>query len=339
MDNEEVLEGSNPTQPEFEDIWSNENHEEIDLTEYKEIELEEDKETELEEDKDPKMTFSEKRAMSAQDKLKNLREKVSENPPKTTLGRKLAVARLNRLQNMVDKRILKNNAKAQAKKEEYAMADAYNKTQQNVINKISDLSLEREDILRELRGLDRFDPNSSKSMFAKQQKKMAKSMPKGYKATRNENNNAKVIDRKRSLESKLKIIDQEIEGYENTMASNDKAYKNNRAEIKADKKKNLAVIKSPNIFKRIKNFFNKKVEQFRTWKKEQRDKAGKELSDKVANTEESSMREMFLESNASNISLEDQAKYSQMIQEKLEAREANNEKIQENDKDGYEQVD
>lgn len=321
-------EGINPTEQEFEDVWSNGKPEE----QSEESELEEDQEK-------PKMTFSEKRAMSAQDKLRDLREKISENSPKTILGKKLAMARLNRLQNMVDKRILKNNIKAMAKSDEYSMADKYNESQQSLMDEISDLSLDREDIIRELRRLDRFDPNSNKSIFAEQQKKMAKSMPKGYKATRSENSNARVIDQKRQLENKLREIDQKIENIDNMMRKNDELYKDNIAEIKANKKESLAVVKSPNIFKRIKDFFNKKVEQFKAWREDQRNKAGEELSDTVANTEKSSKREMFLKSNASNISLEEQAKYSQEIQEELEAREANNDKTQENDRDGHEQVD
>lgn len=294
--------------------------------------------SELEKDNEPEVTFSEKRTLSLQDKLLNLREKVSENPPKTVIGRKLATARLNRLSNMVDKRILKNNIKSMAKSEEYATADAYNKSQQVLMEEISDLSLDREDILRELRRLDRFDPNSSKSMFAKQQKKMAKNMPKGYKYKTNENTNTRVIEQQRQLRARIEEIEKEIAKRQELMEKNDEKYKGYRAEIKASKKESLAVVKSPNIFKRIKNFFNKKVEQFKAWREEQRNKTGEELSNAVANTEKSSKRKIFLESNASNISLEDQAKYSQEIQEELEERD-NNGKTQENYRDGHEQVD
>lgn len=319
MENENEEE-FNPIDLEFEeDIWTN------GITE-------EQSESELEEGQEkPKMTFSEKRAISVQDKLKNLREKVSENPPKTILGKKLVIARLNRLQNMVDKRILKNNIKSMAKSEEYAMADTYNKSQQSWMDEISNLSLDREDILRELRRLDRFDPNSSKSIFAERQEKMAKNMPKGYKATRNENSNARVVEQKRQLENKLREIDEKIEEYYNEMRKNDESYEKKRVEIKENKKESLAIVKSPNIFKRIKNFFNKKVEQFKVWKEEQRNKAGEELTDVVANTEKSSKREMLFDSIAVDIPLEEQARYSQEIQEELEAKKANNDRAKDND--------
>lgn len=325
MDNEEeeVKEEINPTEKEWEDVWSNDPE--------KEPEIEEDQEK-------PKMTFSEKRAMSVQDKLKDLREKISENPPKTILGKKLAVTRLNRLQNMVDKRILKNNIKTMAKSQEYSIADEYNESQQSLMDEISDLSLDREELLRELRRVERFDPRSSKSIFASQQKKMAKNMPKGYKYKTNENTNTRVIEQQRQLRDRIEEIEKEIAKRQELMEKNDEKYKGYRAEIKASKKESLAVVKSPNIFKRIKAFFDKKVEQFNAWREEKRSKTGEELSNAVANTEKSSMRKMFLESNASNISLEDQAKHSQEIQEKFEGRD-NNEKTQENDRDGHEQVD
>ena len=309
--------GINPT-----DVWSSSENEN----------QQEEEKPEKESDKtNPKMTFSEKRTISIQEKLKELREKISENPPKTLLGKKIANAKLTRLQSIVDKRILKNNIKTIYESKQYNQAERYYNAQQGHMDRISDLSLEKEDILRELGRLDRFDPNSRKSEFAKQQKKIAKQMPKGYKATRSGNSNAKVVDKKRELLQRLNKIEEELELRNKLIKENDEIMKNNKAELKADKKQDLAMVRKTGIFAKIKSFFKQKVEQFKEWRENKNTQASQKLSDTLENTKESTAREMFLKSNASNISLEDQKQYSQQIQEQLNEREANNDKQKEED--------
>ena len=270
-----------------------------------------------------KRTYAEKRALTIQDKLKNLSDRIKKEPPKTILGMKLAIVRLNRLQNMVDRMILKNNTKVLAQQKTYNAYDTYSKKQYGIMDKISDLEFERENILRQLRNLEHLDPSNDNSIFTENKKKITKNMPKGYKqkepveTTRKPS--TKVSIAIQQLEEQLAGLEKEIENNNRQLMENDKEYSMRIAEIENDSKKDLAIIQ-PNIFKRISKFFKDKINKFNQWRKQRKEKATEELHQRVEATEGSSKREILLSKVDSGMSLEKQNRIAQDLKKELEER-------------------
>ena len=266
-----------------------------------------------------KETRDEKKFNRLKTKLENLRIKLEANPPKSIIGKKLAMARLNRLSNMVDKLHLKNSLIQLSKIDEKENYKRYYNAQQSIMEDISDLEYERESVLRSIDRLYRYIPSGRKSMFAEQQKTVAKNMPKGYKLKSNENVQDKTNARKQmqQLEARLEEIEREIEEKENTLESNDEIYKAYKEELKEELKSDLAMV-SPNIFTRVKNFFVSKIEQFRAWREQRKEKANQDFSEALKNSETSSLRESV---KVDSLTPEAQAEYAKKIQEELKNKQ------------------
>ena len=82
-----------------------------------------------------KYTRSEKRTQSLMKKLKKLEEKMIKDPPKTKLGKLILMTKLQRLENIVDKRLLQNKIEiiqlAETKQTDKDFAEAQNSVLKN----------------------------------------------------------------------------------------------------------------------------------------------------------------------------------------------------------------
>lgn len=266
-----------------------------------------------------KVSFGEKIAMSAQNKLIKLREKFSEKPPKTAIGKMLANARINRLSNMVERRILKNkinNIKSTYKAKEDNKNKEYLANKDGMTNRMSRLGLEKENLLREADALRNQTPqNVSQATIMGQQGNNQTTSQTNPSA--NSQANEAVEKRKQEIVERLKRIEEEERKGKEYLNNLDKEFKDEKEDIRKEFKKEMALAK-PSMRERMKAFFDKKIAEFKAWREEKRNKADEKLSATIANTENSTKRERFLKDNNANISLEDQAKNSAQIQEDLQ---------------------
>ena len=269
-----------------------------------------------------KVTFSEKRTLSLQEKLENLRIKFAEKPPKTVIGKKLAIARLDRLSNMIDRRININNVKNIYKNTEYSLYDNYLENSQDLLASLSDLTFSKENILRQIQRLEQLDPTSKNSMFAQRQEQIEKNAPKGYKPkvkdieNQKDINNSKVGIEIQKLQKQLQIIEGEITSKNDMLDYANNSYLEDIEKNKSNFKKDLAVVK-PNLFKRVMNFIKRKAENYRNRRAEKREKVQDKLDSTIENAEGTSQRDMMLSELASEYSQEEQAKFAAELREKM----------------------
>ena len=286
-----------------------------------------------------KKTFGEKHTMSVQEKLKTLSEKYNSNPPKTVIGSKLAKARLDRLSNIVDRRILVNNRKNLERLNEYSIYSEYFNSEQTVKGIISDLMFKKEGILRQIQELRYLDPNSKDSIFSQSDKIIQKNMPKGYKPAENEQqaSNGEITNRIKMLEDRLEEIERLLDENYLSLENNHEIYNQKISESKAELKQDLATIK-PNflkkagtLFRNIGSFFKDKKDKFVEWRKQRKENATGELRSTIdANT--GSSKKVMLSSLLTEYSLEEQNRFAKETQKELAERQGESEEKPEEDK-------
>lgn len=290
--------------------------------------------SELENDNEPKVNSSEKRTLRLQEKLEKLRNKFEEKPPKSVFGKKLAVARLDRLSNMVDKRININNVKNISKSTEYSLYDQYLESSQDLLASLSDLTFSKENILRQIQRLEQLDSTGKNSMFAQRQEQIQKNTPKGYKPKESHkqlnNNNSKVALEIKKMQQELKLIEDEITAKNEMLDIKNERYLEDVEKTKESLKNELAVVK-PSIFKRFKDFIKRKAENYRNKRAEKREKAQESLDSSMKTAEGTSKREVMISSLAGDYTLEEQAKYSAELQEKLSKKKEESTPVREED--------
>lgn len=286
-----------------------------------------------------KKTFGEKRTISVQEKLKTLSEKYNSNPPRTVIGNKLAKIRLDRLSNIVDRRILVNNRKNLERLNEYSIYSEYFNSEQTVKGIISDLMFKKEGILRQIQELRYLDPNSKGSIFSENDKIIQKNMPKGYKPAENEQqaSNGEIANRIKILEDRLEEIERLLDENYLSLENNHEIYNQKISESKAELKQDLATIrpnflkKAGTLFRNIGSFFKDKKDKFVEWRKQRKENATGELRSTIdANT--GSSKKVMLSSLLTEYSLEEQNRFAKETQKELAERQDESEEKPENDK-------
>lgn len=255
-----------------------------------------------EKDNKEKKTHSEKRATRLQNKLTVLRQRLDKNPPSAVMGREHMFKKLNILEAKVDGQIDLNNRKTLFGSEVFNEDDRYYRTQTEISDSITDLSMKRNAILNEIDGL-----KHEKSKQGKQQRRIIGKMSKRY---RSQLGAIEGIDKVRMREQELReevqginsrikelegLIGENVEKYLKNKKAIERVYRKDLRQIRKDNKERLAKA-NPNLFRRIGN-----------WVQERRERSAKMLMEALAETEQASKREMFLQSNAANTSLREQA--------------------------------
>ena len=295
---------------------------------------EEEIESEETENTETKIKLSEHYILSAQEKLIKLREKFEKNPPKTSLGKKIASTKLNILKTNIDRAIIKNNLKTLAEKGLHSRYQDYTEALNVLEEQIANLELDTKNMETEIERLDNLNPSSKKSIFAKDNKRKLKNMPKGYKTTGTE--------RKEDEESKREELSKAVQ--ENKKLIADKKalmldlhtlYEQEKAKQAESLRKDLAVIK-PNVFKQIGKFLREKVQQFNEWRIRKNKEAQLKLEESVKGSEGSTKRKVMLEDLASVYTPEEQNEFAsetyKLIEEKKNENRTDEEKLEENNK-------
>ena len=263
-----------------------------------------------EKDNKEKKTHSEKRATRLQNKLTVLRQRLDKNPPSAVMGREHMFKKLHILEAKVDGQIDLNNRKTLFGSEVFNEDDRYYRTQTEISDSITDLSMKRNAILNEIDGL-----KHEKSKQGKQQRRIIGKMSKRY---RSQLGAIEGIDKVRMREQELReevqginsrikelegLIGENVEKYLKNKKAIERVYRKDLRQIRKDNKERLAKA-NPNLFRRIGN-----------WVQERRERSAKMLMEALAETEQASKREMFLQSNASDISLREQAANATKVRE------------------------
>lgn len=255
-----------------------------------------------EKDNKEKMTLSEKRATRLQDRFNTLRERIDKRPPSSALGRKRALKNLHILSAIIDGRMDLNDRRAFFDSEVFNEEDRYYKTQTEINNSITDLSMKKNAALNEIAGL-----KDEKSKQSRQQKRIIGKMSRRY---RSQLGSMEAIDqvrkREQDLKEEVKRIDSVIEEQQKLIKENIETFVENKKAIKLAYKEDLKQIRknnkerlakaNPNLFRRIGD-----------WVQERRTKSAKMLMEGLKETEQTSKRKMFLRSNAADVSLREQA--------------------------------
>lgn len=264
-----------------------------------------------------KKNISEKITLSAQSKLSKLSKKMEERPPKTQIGKRIALTKLNFLENTINKRIDRESVKNMCNAQKNNIYAKYDSIDISLANQISDLDYRANQIAKELRSLDKFDPNL---MFENDNKRKNKYMPKGYEPKPKESSpidfgeTTEVGKRKEELLKKLEEIEKIQEQLREEKEKNLESLENEMEAIENDKDNYLSEIKSPNVFKKIGKFFKEKYAQYKEKKQARKDKIDEKFGETVTNASKTSERETW----KLDMPLEEQRKISEEIQERIE---------------------
>ena len=295
---------------------------------------EEEIESEETENTETKIKLSEHYILSAQEKLIKLREKFEKNPPKTSLGKKIASTKLNILKTNIDRAIIKNNLKTLAEKGLHSRYQDYTEALNVLEEQIANLELDTKHMETEIERLDNLNPSSKKSIFAKDNKRKLKNMPKGYKtnvAERNEDEETKRAELSKAVQENKKLIADK----KALMLDLHTLYEQEKAKQNESLRKDLAVIK-PNVFKQIGKFLREKVQQFNEWRIRKNKEAQLKLEESVKGSEGSTKRKVMLEDLASVYTPEEQNEFAsetyKLIEEKKNENRTDEEKLEENNK-------
>lgn len=260
----------------------------------------------------PKVKLSEQHVLSAQEKLTKLREKFKENPPKTLLGKKIAITKLNRLKANIDRAIIKNNLKILSERGLYSKYESYAETLNVLEEQIANLEADTKRMETEVKRLDNLDPLSKKSIFAKDNKRVRKNMPKGYKANVGEKDGEedKRLELNKAVQENKKLIDDK----KALITELHKTYEIQKAKEKKNLKKDLVVVK-PNIFKKIGKFLKEKRQQFNEWRVRKNGESQLKLEEMVKESEGSTKRKMMFEDLSSGYTQEEQNTFARETNE------------------------
>jgi hypothetical protein len=237
---------------------------------------------------DKKENFEQNRYESVTEKLNKLTEKIKENPPKTILGKKLLQTKISRLNNIIDRKITKYAIKQYSETNEINEFKKFDLKTDEIQNNNSDLLYEKESILRYLKQIEELMPENRYNKYNQNKEKEA---PKGYKKPDNKVDleSTRLGRDRANLRERLNEVETQIAKNESDMEQLMQEYKEAKEQRNKQKKNQLAVVK-PNIFKKIRNFFENKKEQFKNWR-ENKNKIADEKLQKVAQTSSEKTRE------------------------------------------------
>jgi len=287
------------------------------------------------------MAIEEKRVSATQDKLLKLQEKVNNNPPKTLIGKQLLLTRINRLSNVVDRKLLKIEAKNAAQIDSDHATDDYRDNTLSTMEEIAKVLLEKEDIEREIRDLERLDPRTG-SEFKKMRRDMERNTPRGYVpreerigASQDESNTVEYVKpEKESVIGEriaaLRTRQEELEIEEATLRENidliKEKYQEEIRSIKEQKKENLALVATHPVRDMVANtrgFFQGVGERFNKWNEERKEKkaeklalADEKLKEAATNPASAADKKDFRQDV--KLSPEEEKKYAQEIQERFD---------------------
>ena len=265
----------------------------------------------------------EKTTKRLQEKLEKLAEEIEKNPPETIIGKKLMNLKLNLLKNMIDRRILINNARISEQLGEFSSYKEYAGEQDRLMSTISSLEYKKMNLLKRLENLEKIIPGGKNSIFEENKKRLNKNMPKGYRddsevsqdKSEESQDNPQVTAEINSLKKELEGIEKELEEKNAALETSHGEYERAIKEKKAELKKDLAVIK-PKLFERIKKFFNEKINQFKEWRQQRIEEADKNLKGAMDEAKETSGKNGLREELAKqmeenpNMTLEAQARFA-----------------------------
>lgn len=262
-----------------------------------------------------KKSMDERIASFGKKKIENLKKRMEEKPPKTQIGKRINLVKLNFLQNSVNKRLDRESIKNIHDNEKSKVYEEYDNRDIELAKEISELDYHADEIARRLRKLEKYDP---KLMFESDNKRKSKYMPKGYGREEDSENSKTTIveEEKAKLLKELDEIEKEQDRLKAEKEKNLVELEKEMAEMDKVKNTYLAEMKSPNIFKRIQNFFKEKYAQYKEKKQEKRDKLDQKVSEVLTNANKTSERESW----KVDMSPEEQAKAAQEMQESIEQR-------------------
>jgi chromosome segregation ATPase len=205
---------------------------------------------------DKKENFEQNRYESVTEKLNKLTEKIKENPPKTILGKKLLQTKISRLNNIIDRKITKYAIKQYSETNEINEFKKFDLKTDEIQNNNSDLLYEKESILRYLKQIEELMPENRYNKYNQNKEKEA---PKGYKKPDNKVDleSTRLGRDRANLRERLNEVETQIAKNESDMEQLMQEYKEAKEQRNKQKKNQLAVVK-PNIFKKIRNFFENK---------------------------------------------------------------------------------
>ncbi len=269
----------------------------------------------------PEYSKSEMKMYRLMQKLEALQEKLQTDPPKTMTGKRLAMARLNRLENLVDMKILQNDIKVQQAVETRDLKEAYANQYKGLMREQTGLLRQKDMLLAQIHRLEVYDPRSNNFAFADKRNDFeSRVMTDGYRMQPEAEELTPEQQQIDDLYFQLDKIENEIEINNGRMDKYRDSFDEKLEEINQRAEERLAIAK-PGLFTRIKNAITNRIDSIKQKREEKKERVANEYTDKV----ESSMgtkREAFLKANAANLSLQDQAKLSQRIQEGMDTRGA-----------------
>lgn len=248
-----------------------------------------------------KKNISERITSTMQGKLTKLAERIKENPPKTQIGKRIVMARLNMLDNIVKIRLDRSIVKNANNVEKFEVYDKYDSIDKKLAAQITNLSREAEKVMREITRLrEKYDPQT---VFKDDEDRKAKLRPKGYipKEQEEDSQVKTALDEEQEiLETRLKELDLRIqelrEQKEGNLSEMEEEMKGletkGKEDLKILRKSNLPAIRRTNITEKIGNFFKEKYNQYKEWKQRRKENVDNKFSETVDKVgENNEMRE------------------------------------------------
>lgn len=264
-----------------------------------------------------KKSMDERIASFGKNKIEALKKKIQEKPPKTQIGKRINLVKLNFLENSVNKRLDRESIKNMYNAKGNEIYQEFDNKDVDLGRSISELDYHADEIARRLRKLDKYDPNL---MFESDNKRKSKYMPKGYERKEepaDSKSTTVVEEEKARLLKELEEIEKEQNRLKEEKEQNLKELKVKMEEINKAQKTSLDKIKSPNVFKRIYSFFKEKYGQYKERKQEKREMLDQKVSEAFTNANMTSERESW----KVDMTQEEQAIASQKLQESMSKRE------------------
>lgn len=295
-------------------------------------------EEELGEIEEKVMTSSERKANNTKAKLLALRERIAENPPKTVLGKKWNMLKLEKLENKLDRQMLRVAAENSS---QLGQEQEFDKAHDAIAEKgieLSDLELQRDDIERELREVEKQLQGNEEIMpdtlVQSDVDRLNQRRPKGtapregsikkepLRRPEVSERTEKLTGKKQEFEEKLKTVREKIAAKNKEI---DQVHTNYDAEIEKiqmQEKENLALLKTHPIkdfFNGVRGKFKQWGEKFNKWNETRKQKAADDLKEAVARTEGVTTVEVTLRDELRvNKTQEEQREYVENFQKKMD---------------------
>lgn len=274
-----------------------------------------------------KKNMSELITSTMEGKLTKLDERIKENPPKTQIGKRIVMARLNMLDSIVKIRLDRSIVKNANNVEKFEVYDKYDSMDKKLAAQITNLSREAEKVMREIRRLrEKYDPQK---VFKDDEERKAKLRPKGYmpKEQKEDSQAKTALDKEQEmLEARLKELDLRIqelrEQKEGNLSEMEEEMKGietkGKEDLKTLRKSNLPTIRRTNIFEKIGNFFKEKYNQYKEWKQRRKENIDNKFSETVDKVGENNEMREDLKKGAPT--LEEQRENAKKIMEEAQGR-------------------